>query len=1659
MADENINIILESDDEELDLTNDDGEMILTDDGSAGGGTNDYNKLKNKPSINGVILQGNRTTEEIFPDLSGKADKRDTVLETTLSRGRRAGSTVGDESLAFGENVEASGYYSQAFGYETTAIGPQSHVEGRNNTAYGSSSHAEGTNNVANGSNAHVEGYESTSVGNNAHAEGYSTTAGGFASHVEGGETSTSQYGTYAHAEGHETSANAQSAHAEGEETSASGQGSHAEGGSTIASAVYAHSEGQGVQASGYGSHAEGGVTKATGSYAHSEGYNTSAKGASSHAEGSIQLGHETKTYSGTTYSRGANGTSSHSEGMDTVAHGDQSHAEGYNTFAKAQYSHAEGNGTVADDTGSHAEGGGTLSSGVYSHSEGDGTRATAYSSHSEGSGTTASGSQSHAEGGGTTASGQNSHSEGGGTQATGSNSHAEGAGTTASGAQAHAEGASSQATGHQAHAEGASSQATGIQSHAEGTSTTANGVSSHAEGYHSIAAGDFSHAEGGVTEPTHTITYNDVVYAPGANGNYSHSEGLNTTTANQATHAEGEDTRAMAQHSHAEGYGSTALDDSAHAEGLYATASGAGAHAEGYSSTASGFGSHAEGSMASATGMYSHAEGGGTEATTLNAHAEGGSTHATGTNSHAEGGSTTASGAASHAEGLSTIAAGAASHVGGQFNVSDSYDNWTEWVANTNYAVGDRVKRTITQNDVTTVEGYICKTANSDSSFTASKWTSRNGRMNYAEIIGNGSSGGSRSNARAMDWEGNERLAGNLYVGCNNDSTGGNKVATEAFVTGKIGTANGIASLDQSGKVPSSQLPSYVDDVLEYASTSAFPETGESGKIYVALDTNKTYRWSGSTYVQISESLALGETERTAYRGDRGKAAYDHAALKGTAHTAGFYKIGTNSEGHVVTATQVTKNDIVSLGIAPAITSEVSGYSHENVDSLIFVGNPYAFGHARYANRKNIIEGYDKSEGTTFTVVSHGNIIVMNGQPSSGDDLAFWIINDADVSAGEYTAKIEPYMGNSVISTGKNMYIDLWYDGNTSTTYDKRITFSAVKDAPVSQTFELTDHVYKIRVWTGWKGGATYSDYRLFYSMFKSDVTITDTGETVADGDTLDYDFDSTMSVVDTMMHVSEIVDIVDTKTYVDNHIPDVDFVCLRPEDYGAYGDGDHDDSVALQACITAAQAYSENIGKAIRGYGTYKISTGIVFNCRDLDVYLHKIIYTGSGAAVTLSAAFSKFEFFEIRAIASGQTTSVGIRCYQSSNSGFTNTFYGNKVKCSYLQSRGNTVEFTHANGVTNYSMMYNEFEFMSQKSFNANIIEVASKMVNETDFHGRTVNAQNGYLVHFASGCDGQIRVYRYCMESDLKNGTNKSYVRFYDCRSTEMENKQTLSDRTSGRIYVWEDCVPSGVFDNGITSEVSGTDLLSYDVTSAYSWDDCLAAVKTLIEGGLTAGEAWNAIVPSILKSSAFRTRVNRTANSHLRNGAAYKSIRGTAVIYYQNIGYKPDDDIYCKVSSDMTIELSQSNNYWDYVTPTTFDIDASSVTITLDASYCCIAIDEFYVIQHAGKEAIVVDKLGNTIFDGTGLGAGVFHFKCEFVPYEYGDLYVTMNDSTKRYCPTGMVENVYSGSNEKWTIIKDEKELPAVTGSDNGKVLRVVNGVWTAASLPSASGVSF
>lgn len=167
----------------------------------------------------------------------------------------------------------------------------------------------------------------------------------------------------------------------------------------------------------------------------------------------------------------------------------------------------------------------------------------------------------------------------------------------------------------------------------------------------------------------------------------------------------------------------TASEQYSHAEGSYTTASGANSHAEGNGSTASNNSSHAEGYRGSASGAYSHAEGD--------------TTIASGKSSHAEGSYTIASGTMSHAEGCETTANHAYQHTFGAYNISDT----------------------------------------STAAHTA--------KGNYIEIVGNGISS-ALSNARTLDWSGNERLKGTLYVNANADGSGGTQVLSRGTTWGDL---------------------------------------------------------------------------------------------------------------------------------------------------------------------------------------------------------------------------------------------------------------------------------------------------------------------------------------------------------------------------------------------------------------------------------------------------------------------------------------------------------------------------------------------------------------------------------------------------------------------------------------------------------------------------------------------------------------------------------------------------------------------------------------------------------------------------------------------------------------------------------------------------------
>lgn len=225
----------------------------------------------------------------------------------------------------------------------------------------------------------------------------------------------------------------------------------------------------------------------------------------------------------------------------------------------------------------------------------------------------------------------------------------------------------------------------------------------------------------------------------------------------------------------------------------------------------------------------------------------------------------------------------------------------------------------------------------------------------------------------------------------------------EAVNLGQLNTGLGLKADLVSGKVPASQLPSFVDDIVEgtWISDTEFESEGqtvipESGKLYLDTSTNNVYRWSGTQYVHISSPLSLGETESTAYRGDRGKAAYDHSLItSANPH-------GTNADQIQETATRVFLSPADKQNLATAYThSQTTGNPHET---------KLSFG------IKFSVTGLNQtiSQGTVFNLMQLINLtdkVVFAGNKATTE---YTLVNAGTANALLKLPNINSYVGYSI---------------------------------------------------------------------------------------------------------------------------------------------------------------------------------------------------------------------------------------------------------------------------------------------------------------------------------------------------------------------------------------------------------------------------------------------------------------------------------------------------------------------------------------------------------------------------------------------------------------------------------------------------------------------
>lgn len=247
------------------------------------------------------------------------------------------------------------------------------------------------------------------------------------------------------------------------------------------------------------------------------------------------------------------------------------------------------------------------------------------------------------------------------------------------------------------------------------------------------------------------------------------------------------------------------------------------------------------------------------------------------------------------------------------------------------------------------------------------------------------------------------------------------------------GQPGGLAELDETGRVPSSQLPSYVDDVIDVDTYSNLPNPGESGKIYITTDNNKQYRWSGTGYAEISSSLALGTTSETAGRGDWTQAAYNHSLITN----------GSNPH----------KTTFSSLPDAPTSLPANGG----NAESAVKDGNGNIITSTYFKNNQGDI---NESDLSSYSTLNNGTYRIVGKNYSNL--LAVFKCSDASVSSLQFYCN---YLSNIQfrIALDGNRYANfrtIWNSGNfdPSDKLGVNAAAAAIKDT--------SDNSSK-KIWTG----------------------------------------------------------------------------------------------------------------------------------------------------------------------------------------------------------------------------------------------------------------------------------------------------------------------------------------------------------------------------------------------------------------------------------------------------------------------------------------------------------------------------------------------------------------------------------------------------------------
>jgi hypothetical protein len=247
------------------------------------------------------------------------------------------------------------------------------------------------------------------------------------------------------------------------------------------------------------------------------------------------------------------------------------------------------------------------------------------------------------------------------------------------------------------------------------------------------------------------------------------------------------------------------------------------------------------------------------------------------------------------------------------------------------------------------------------------------------------------------------------------------KLYIDDILSAKVSTSDlgvTVATLDESGKVPSSQLPGFVDDVVEFASLAGFPATGEAGKMYIALDTGKLYRWSGSVYVEIvgspgsTDSIPEG-TNNLYYTDERAALA---APVQSVAGKVGAVSLDKSDVGLDQVDNTSDLDKPISTATQTALDGKFDDPTGTSLDYIAGDGSILAFPTVMTSN-KVVASVYNK----TGAAIPAGSVVYINGVHGNKPTVALAQANSESNSSkvfGVVSAQIEDNALGTVVDFG-----------------------------------------------------------------------------------------------------------------------------------------------------------------------------------------------------------------------------------------------------------------------------------------------------------------------------------------------------------------------------------------------------------------------------------------------------------------------------------------------------------------------------------------------------------------------------------------------------------------------------------------------------------------